>query len=77
MNSEQSIRSMRRKWWKNIYRTLRNISRHDVTFSDPALQKGWDDFRGAAFQKDPHGFIIRCSDPIAEAIWQAVERRMD
>ena len=72
MNSEQTTRSM----WRNIYCILRSIDKDEVKFSDPRMQEEWDKFRWSNFRDDPHGFIVRCDTYFAEAIWQAVERRM-
>ena len=73
MNSEQTTRAN----WKKIYRILSSIDQHEVTFYNPKMQKEWDEWRWFAFREDPHGFIVRCADRYAEAIWQAVERRME
>ena len=39
--------------------------------------KEWDDFDWVQFRDDPHGFFIRCDTRTADAIWAAVEKRLE
>ena len=57
-----------RKDYRNIWCILRSLDRHEINC--PSLD--WP-----AFRDDPHAFFVRCDTPTADAIWKAVEKRMD
>ena len=71
-----SLSSKSRAQWRNIWCILRSLDCHEVEFSNPALQKDWVESEWEIFREHPHSFVVRCSDKVADAIWEAVERRM-
>ena len=65
-----------RKKFRNIWCILRSIDMHEVQFSDPARAEEWKAYRWAEFRDDPQAYFVRCEDVVADAIWEAVEKRM-
>ena len=56
-----------RRAYRNIWCILRSLDRHEIKLES----LDWESFRD-----DPHAFFIKCDTPTADAIWEAVERRM-
>ena len=63
--------------YRNIWCVLRSIDMGEVEFSDPARAEEWKMYRWAKFRDDPHSYFIRCEPAVADAIWEAVEKRLD
>ena len=65
-----------REHWRNIWCILRSIDRHEVKFSDPALQQEWEAYHWPRFRDNPHGHFIKCDSRVSDAIWEIVLERM-
>ncbi len=52
----------------NGLRVLRSIDKHEIV--------NISDDQWAEFRNGPYAFLIKCDDPTAEAIWNAMQKRM-
>ena len=66
-----------RKNYRNIWCILRSIDAHEVKFSDPARAEEWKFYEWTKCQANPHSYFARCEPAVADAIWDAVEKRLE
>ena len=66
-----------RKNYRNIWCILRSIDMHEVQFSDPELEEKWEAYRWDKFRENPHMYFTSCSTIVADAIWAAVDKRLE
>ena len=63
---------MNRHEWRNIYCILHSLDAHEIKIpEDTPTEFDWP-----AFRDNPHQYLLKCSDGVAELIWKAVEKRL-